>query len=133
MDGTWVQFALPILPTLAGFSIAAYAVYFSVLSEKDRDALRIPAPSLNNRSPLLILASAVSHSVFVQILAILLAIIFTAKPFPTPVGYSELAKSVNLVISCVGLFLTTYGIILVTASVFSIFRILHIKASIPPK
>ncbi|AVA21358.1 hypothetical protein [Rhizobium sp. NXC24] len=130
VDGTWVQLAFPILPTLAGFSIAAYAVYFSVLSEKERAALQKPDPKLNNRSPLLILASAVSHAVFVQVAGILLAIVFNAKPFPTPTGYADWARYTNVVISLIGLFLTIYGILLILASVLSIFRILYIKTNV---
>lgn len=129
-DGTWVQLALPILPTLAGFSIAAYAVYFSVLTESERQALQKKDPKLGNRSPLLILASSVSHAVFVQVSGILLAIVFSAKPFPTIQGYGEWAKNTNIAISAVGLFLTIYGILLILASVLSIFRILHIKAGL---
>ncbi|OCJ05261.1 hypothetical protein A6U87_14735 [Rhizobium sp. AC44/96] len=129
-DGSWVQLAFPILPTLAGFSIAAYAVYFSVLSEKERAALQKPDPKLDNRSPLLVLASAVSHAVFVQVSGILLAIVFNAKPFPTPPGYSDWARYFNFAFSFCGLFLTIYGILLILASVLSIFRILHIKASV---
>lgn len=132
LDGKWADTSLQVLPTLAGFSIAAYAVYFSVLSEKDREALMLPEPTLDYRSPFLILVSGISHAVFMQICGILTAMIFAAKPFPTPVGFSELAKVVNIGISLVGMFLSSYGIILIVASVFSIFRILHIKAT-PPK
>jgi len=130
-DGKWADTALQVLPTLSGFSIAAYAVYFSVLSEQDREALLIPEPSLGDRSPFLILVSGISHAVFMQICGIMLAIVFAAKPFPTPIGFEDVAKRVNIALSFVGIFLSSYGIILVVASVFSIFRILHIK-SMPP-
>lgn len=126
-DGSWVQVALPILPTLAGFSIAAYAVYFSVLSEKEREALQQPDPRLDDRSPLLILASAVSHAVFVQVTGILFAVVFNSKPFPTLPGYEAWGHYTNIVISMLGMFVTIYGILLILASSLSIFRILHIK------
>ncbi|MDW9488830.1 hypothetical protein GOC72_28425 [Sinorhizobium medicae] len=126
----WVELAIPVLPTLAGFSIAAYAVFFSVLSEGERAKLQKPSARLNGRAPLLILASSVSHAVFVQISAILVAIIFSAKPFPTPRGYDWVAEYVNYALSLFGLFLTVYGIILILAAVLSIFRILHIKSGL---
>jgi len=129
-EGNWVDTALAVLPTLAGFSIAAYAVYFSVLSENERKALQAPDDALGGRSPLLVLASSVSHAVFVQVVAILLAIVFQSKPFPTLEGFERWAKITNNSISFAGLFLTIYGITLILASVFSIFRILHIKAGI---
>jgi hypothetical protein len=129
-EGNWVETALAVLPTLAGFSIAAYAVYFSVLSENERRALQAPDKALGGRSPLLVLASTVSHAVFVQVVAILLAIVFQSKPLPTFEGFELWAKVTNNSISFVGLFLTIYGITLILAAVFSIFRILHIKAGI---
>ncbi|HBF30010.1 hypothetical protein [Rhizobium sp.] len=130
IEGNWADTALAILPTLAGFSIAAYAVYFSVLSDKERTALLAPDETLGGRSPLLILASSVSHTVFIQVIAILLAIVFQSKPFPTLEGFEKWAKIINNSISFGGLFLTVYGITLVLAAVFSIFRILHIKTRI---
>lgn len=131
VDGEWANSALQVLPTLAGFSIAAYAVYFSVLSEEDREALLPPEPTMGGRSPFLILVSGISHAVFMQVCGILLAMIFIAKPFPTPRGYGDFASNFNIAISFVGSFLSAYGIILIVASVFSIFRILSIKANIP--
>ncbi|CUX14815.1 hypothetical protein O9X90_14845 [Agrobacterium leguminum] len=132
VDGKWVETTLQVLPTLAGFSIAAYAVYFSVLSERDREALLEPEPTMGDRSPFLVLVSGISHAVFVQICGILAAIIFAAKPFPTPAGFAEFAKGVNIALSLAGMFLSSYGIILIIAAVFSIFKVLHIKAT-PPK
>ena len=131
VDGEWAITALQVLPTLAGFSIAAYAVYFSVLSENDREALLPPEPAMGNRSPFLILVSGISHAVFMQTCGIILAMIFVAKPFPTPAGLASFASTFNIAVSFIGSFLSTYGIILVVASVFSIFRILSIKAKVP--
>lgn len=126
----WVQLAVPVLPTLAGFSIAAFAVFFSVLSEGERAKLQKPNERLNGRAPLLILASSISHAVFVQITAILVAIVFSAKPFPTLRGYDLEAQYFNYFLSIFGLFLTIYGIVLILASVLSIFRILQIKSGL---
>lgn len=130
-NGQWVDFALPILPSLAGFAIAAYAVYFSILSEDDRRKLLRPNQRLGGRKPLLVLVSGVSHAVFVQILGILTAIVFMAKPFPTVAGYESEAKMINISLSALGLFFTIYGILLILGSVLSLFRVLLIKAEIP--
>lgn len=129
-DGTWGDLSISVLPTLAGFSIAAYAVFFSVLGEKARKVLSSPAAELGNRAPLLILASSVSHAVCVQISAILLSVIFQAKPFPAIRGYELEASIFNILFSSIGMFLTAYGIILILASVLSIFRILEIQSRI---
>jgi hypothetical protein len=127
VDEKWADLAKSILPTLAGFSIAAYAIFFAVLDERARNALRAPAPELGNRSPLLILASSISHAVFIQICALLLAVVFPAKPFPFVLCFGEWNKAVNLIVSFSGLFLTVYGVVLVLAAVLSIFRIFEIR------
>jgi hypothetical protein len=130
VSGKWVDFALPILPSLAGFAIAAYAVYFAVLTEEDRRRLLRPNSRLGGRRPFLVLVSGVSHAVFVQILGILVAIVYIAKPFPTLSGLEIEAKYFNIVLSSAGLFFTVYGIILILGSVLSLFRVLIIKANI---
>lgn len=127
VDEKWADLAKSILPTLAGFSIAAYAIFFAVLDERARNALRAPAEELGNRSPLLILASSISHAVFIQILALLTAIVFPAKPFPYISCFGKINGAFSLLVSFGGLFLTVYGIVLVLAAVLSIFRILEIR------
>lgn len=127
VDEKWADLAKSILPTLAGFSIAAYAIFFAVLDERARNALRAPAPDLGNRSPLLILASSISHAVFVQICALLTAVVFPAKPFPFIPCLGVWNRAANLIVSFSGLFLTVYGVVLVLAAVLSIFRILDIR------
>lgn len=128
VNEAWTDIAKSILPTLAGFSIAAYALFFAVLDERARQALRAPAPELRNRSPLLILASSISHAVLIQVIALVVGICFPAKPFPSVSCWPNVGKAVNLVISFGGLFLMLYGIVLLLAAVLSIFRILEIRA-----
>ncbi len=130
IEGTWTSTALSVLPTLAGFSIAAYAIFFSVLNEREREALSKPEPNLNGRAPLLVLASSVSHAVVVQILAILIAIVFESKPAPDIECIKKYLKIAEMPVSFAGLFITIYGILMVLASVLSIFRILTIKANV---
>jgi hypothetical protein len=126
----WSDIAKSVLPTLSGFSIAAYAIFFAVLDERTRDILRAPESTLGDRSPLLIIASAISHAVVIQIAGLMLAVIFTAKPFPTPFCLIEHSKIVNIVYSSVGLFVTIYGIVLILASILSIFRIIEIRSKV---
>lgn len=128
VNGSWSDLARSILPTLSGFSIAAYAIFFAVLDERTRDALRAPAEALENRSPLLILASSISHAVVVQLAGLVLAIVFLAKPFPAVAGFSAWSVTVNVTYSALGLLVTLYGIVLVMASILSIFRILEIRS-----
>lgn len=124
----WSELAKSILPTLSGFSIAAYAIFFAVLDERTREALRVPAPELDNRSPLMILASAISHAVAIQLLGLILAIIYLAKPLPTLDCLEMAAKITNVTFSAVGLLVTMYGIVLIMASILAIYRILEIRS-----
>jgi hypothetical protein len=127
-DGGWADFAKSTLPTLSGFSIAAYAIFFAILDDRAREALLAPEPSLENRSPLLILASAISHAVVVQLLGIMLALIFSSRPFPVYNDCIECGNNVNYVVSAIGLFLSVYGVVLILAAILSIFRILVIRS-----
>lgn len=127
----WIKdIAFPILPALAGFSIAAYAIYFAVLGEGARKALAKPSPELGGRSPLLVLLSSITHAVIIQVSTLLMAIIFLAKPLPTLKGYEQAADWINLAVSALGLFMTIYAIILVIGAVLSIFKISEIQTRI---
>lgn len=126
---TWTSFAIGSLPTLAGFSIAAFAILFAVLDTKARAALSVQDERLGNRSPMLILASSICHAVVVQLFALIYAYIFQGKPIPVFVpGVS--ADEVNLLFSLLGLILTLYAVVLVLAAVLSIFRLLEIQSRI---
>ena len=126
----WSELAKSVLPTLSGFSIAAYAIFFAVLDERTREVLRAPAPELNDRSPLLILASAISHAVVIQLSGLIMAIVYIAKPFPTLSGHEVEAKNINIAFSSIGLFVTMYGIVLILASILAIYRILEIRSRV---
>ncbi len=131
-DGSWVPLSLSVLPSIAGFSVAAYALIFAVL---DRDALNVlspPSAELGGRSPILMVASSISHAVIVQITALLYAFVFQAKPF----NYSFPSVSpgaANVGWSALGLVMTIYGIMLVLGATVSVFRLLTIRAAIGPR
>lgn len=129
-DESWVDFAKVTLPVLAGFSVAAYAIFFAILDEKARVALLAPEPTLGNKSPLLVLASSISHAVVVQVLGLICALVYSAKPFPVVEGLSDWAVRVDYVLSSIGLFITAYALVLVVASILSIFRILEIRSRV---
>ncbi|WP_422357467.1 hypothetical protein [Qipengyuania flava] len=127
VGGGWTSFAQSALPTLAGFSIAAFAIIFAVLSEGERKALSSPEERLGGRSPFLVLTSAIGHAMVTQMFALLYSLVFDAKPIPSISNFRH-ADAVNIGLSAIGLLLTVYGVVLVLASVLSIYRILEIKA-----
>jgi hypothetical protein len=125
-DETWFAVAQSILPTLAGFSIASFAILFAILDSRARQALRAPSAELGGRSPLLVLASSVTHAVVVQVCALLFSIIFASKPFPRLEGLETTATVVTLIASGFGLLLLLYAVVLVLATVLTVFKILEI-------
>lgn len=127
-DETWATIAQSILPTLAGFSIASFAILFAILDTRARQALRAPAAQLNNRSPLLVLASSVTHAVLVQVTTLLYSIVFASKPFPVLEGYGGVATVLTLIASAFGLLLLLYAVILVIATALTVFKILEIAS-----
>ena len=127
-DESWAAIAQSVLPTLTGFSIASFAILFAILDARARRALRAPDPRLDNRSPLLILAGSVAHAVVVQVIAILFSIVFTAKPFPVIAGLYLEAVTLTWLASALGLLLLLYAIVLVLATVLTIFRMLELAA-----
>ena len=140
LEYSWASYTLSIMPSLAGFSVAAFAIYFSVIDPEMQKALKKPSIDLNNRSPLLVIASSVVHAVFVQIIAMLYAFVFLAKPaqlfleiIPTTMKASIpsiLITWLPVFSSFLGLFLSIYGMILVVAATLSMFRVVDIKSKI---
>lgn len=126
---SWKTVAMSSLPTLAGFSVAAYAILFAVLDERARKALSAPDPALQNRSPLLMIVSSVTHAVIVQIITLIYAFCFEQKSLPMLTNCVK-SSEVNLVFSSLGLFMFIYSVTLVLASVLSIFTILDIRTRV---
>lgn len=126
---SWKSAAMGSLPTLAGFSIAAYAILFAVLDERSRRALAAPEPDLDNRSPLLVIVGIVTHAVITQIITLLYAFCFDQKPLPMLITCVN-AKVVNAIFSGIGLFLFVYSVTLILASILTLFRVLEIRTRI---
>lgn len=124
----WANLSKSILPTLAGFSVAAYAIVFSVLDERSRTLLLAPSQKLGGRSPLLILASSISHAAIIQGSGVIYAIIYSTKPIPTLPGWEKYAIATNVTFSTIGLFTLLYGMTLIIGSLLSVFRLLEIRS-----
>jgi len=122
-DPNWTNLVFSILPALAGFSIAAFAILVGSIDPNVRAALKEPEPSMQNRRPYLVLISAISHSVIVQVATIFLTLLYVAKPFPY-VGASPVEPAkLNAIVSHFCIFGLAYSIFLVAAAVLLIHRI----------
>lgn len=140
---SWASVALGSMPSLTGFTIASFAIVFAILSpEMLQKLIKLDK---EGSSPLLSVASSIGHAVFIQVTSIMLALIFTiadsseAEGLLSRIlrseGYSDRvfissSRYLKVGFSSLGLFATYYGIILVLASVLSIFRMQLIVASI---
>lgn len=138
VTGSWPSLTISVMPALAGFSIASFALFFSVLDAESQAKLSLPSEELNGRRPILMLASAISHAALVQIGALIYAIVFQSGPVESALNllpedtlpHRALIgiDVIILIFSYLGHLLTLYAILLVAGSVLSIFRLLHIRA-----
>jgi hypothetical protein len=71
-DFGWADLALSVMPSLTGFTIAAFAIIFAIL---DAELLKkLMLPDGNGHSPISAIASSIGHAVFIQVSALILAI-----------------------------------------------------------
>jgi hypothetical protein len=140
LEYSWAEKTLNIMPSLAGFSIAAFAIYFAVIDPALQQALLKPAEELGGRSPLLVLASTVVHAVFVQMSAMIYAFVFISNPltfFASLFDFCDARLALvdfyhwaSIAASFLGLFISIYGLVLVLGATLSMFRIISIKVKV---
>lgn len=132
---SWAKVALSIFPSLAGFTIAAFAIIFAILDESMLKALM--KSDDEGKSPISAIASAIGHAVFIQVAAIILAVGFNTVDAASFIELVEIVASCTELdpkkavaflewtkssLSALGLLLTYYGALLVLAAVLSIVR-----------
>mgnify|MGYP001080904868 CR=1 FL=1 len=134
-DFGWTDLALGIMPSLTGFTIAAFAIILAILDPNMLKALLVSDE--DGRSPITSIAAAIGHAVFIQVMAMVLAIshkvinlndciVFVVKKLECH-GYSSsdflsLVNWIKNIGSTTGLFCTYYGVLLVLAAILSIVR-----------
>lgn len=131
----WSGIALGVMPSLTGFTIAAFALIFAILAPSMLKLLI--APDKAGQSPISSIAAAIGHAVFIQVTAMVLAISvksidldyfidFMVKIIQCA-GYSPnillyIVYSIKIIASYIGLFCTYYGVLLILAAILSIVR-----------
>lgn len=137
----WADKALSVMPSLTGFTIAAFAIIFAIL---EPEMLRkLMAADGSGRSPIAGIAASIGHAVFIQVSAMVLAISsklvdlftvigiiadwFLSKGY-SPVIFLRVVDWLELFFSATGLFFTYYGVMLVLAAILSIVRMQLIVA-----
>lgn len=131
----WAEVTLTIMPSLAGFTIAAFAIIFAILEPNMLKAL--VSPDDEGQSPIAAIAASIGHAVLIQILSIIIAILSKLADIWDLISnyfdwilYGKIRQSIyDFIISCInnlfsflGLFFTFYGVLLVLAAVLSIVR-----------
>lgn len=140
-DFVWTEIALGVLPSLTGFTIAAFAIIFAILDPKMLKSL-MPLDK-NGHSPIASIAAAIGHAVFIQVTAMVLAVsvkvinlngfvVFVVKRVQnegcSPNSFLVFVDWVKWATSASGLLFTYYGILLVLAAILSIVRMQLIVA-----
>ncbi|MEH6489654.1 hypothetical protein [Hyphomonas oceanitis] len=120
---SWTTTIIAIFPSLAGFSIAAFALLFALLDQRTKELLGKPSERFGGNSPLMIVVSILTHALIVQVVAILYALSFQMKPFPDFLGISLWA---NKAFAYLGIWITFYGVLLMIAVVLTIFKMVEL-------
>lgn len=131
--GSWYKIAQNTLPSLAGFSIAAFAVIFAALNSDQISALLISKDD-TDKPPLLVVASSLCHAIVVQVFTIFLsgivlstengAVVNFCNENITNIDCNRSVDNLEYVLHLFGHFLLFYSWMLVLAVALSIFRIL---------
>ncbi len=137
----WADKALSVMPSLTGFTIAAFAIIFAIL---EPEMLRkLMATDGDGRSPIAEIATSIGHTVSVQVSAMIIAISsklidltavteavadWTCSKGYSPIIFLCAMDWLALFFSGFGLFFTYYGVILVLAAILSIVRMQLIVA-----
>lgn len=133
IDSTWASTATSIMPSITGFSIASFAIILSVSDDATRKVLLKKEGS--EASPLVKMASSISHAIVIQVLSLIFAsvlLIYNQKSLLNLIINIIIGEHiffkfiVEYIFSSLGEILFFYGLMLIVAEVLSIFRFLSL-------
>ena len=136
VDLGWENLSISIMPSMIGFTVAAFALMFAILDQR-AFGLLLPRGKDGN-SPIITIASNITHAVSIQVLSLLIALSRSLISHASIVSRFKMCNfDINYYIdygssalSIIGLFMTYYGLLLVVATILSIFRILSILVDV---
>lgn len=130
----WVGISASTLPTIAGFTIAAFALVFAVMPDHVKTTLT--KATSTKHSAISRLSSTLLHAVMIQGAALLISVffvIFDSSPYleiavncKCMTGLSDVLFLFGSLASLLGLFLTYYSLVLIFASALTVFRLVVI-------
>jgi hypothetical protein len=123
--GEWADYAISIIPTVLGLTLAGAAILTTIGGDAFRERLALLKGSKGQEAPILELLSNFIVAMLVQIIALVAAILFKAKPFDADwlhmLGLrSEMAEWINVAAGGIGSLLLIYGILLILGAAFTV-------------
>lgn len=123
--GEWADYAVSIVPTVLGLTLAGATILTAIGGDAFRERLAMLEGSEGQEAPILELLWSFIVAMMVQLIALVVALIFKAKPFDTAwldcLGLRiEVAGWVNFAAGAFGSLLLIYGILLILGSAFTV-------------
>lgn len=123
--GEWADYALSIIPTVLGLTLAGAAILTTIGGDAFRERLALLEGSKGQEAPILELLSNFIVAMIVQLIALVMALVFNAKPFDASllelIGLRPcLAEWVNTAVGALGSLLLVYGVLLILGAAFTV-------------
>lgn len=132
----WPKRAEALIPNLLGFSLGTYAILFSIMSSRLKNALRSVCVSADsNISWLESINATFFHFIFIQVMTLIWSFLYQgswlfdlARALGNANKFDNITyKALSLAGSFTGMFLLTYSILLMVASALAIYRLAMIR------
>jgi hypothetical protein len=127
----WRSVAISTLPTVLGFSLAAYVIIFTLMGGELHSALTQIIAKRRSANYLLIINSTFFHAIFVQVVAYIYSIFSRGDLFAAMargnhiIGFPALDAEILLIsaTNLTGAFLTSYSLFLILGILVAVFRL----------
>ena len=123
--GTWADLTIDIIPTILGLTLAGAAILTTIGGDAFRERLAQLKGSKGQEAPILELLSNFIFAMMVQLGALLVSILYQAKPFKGSwlqcIGMNvQVGHWVNFAVGALGSLLLVYGILLILGAAFTV-------------
>ena len=123
----WWEQVFSMIPSLLGFSLGGFAIFLGFGNEQFRNLISgRDASSWQSQSPYMATASAFSHFIVIQVLALLIAVLSSAAwllPVPTSPLLGKANEAARFALWFFGYWLFLYALCLTAATLFAVFRV----------
>jgi hypothetical protein len=136
LSGSWAVNVADYLPPVLGFSFAALAIMTAIGDDEFRRLMAKVDTIQDGESDLTVVTANFSWFILVQIFAVVLSLIYSAKPFPYVI--SSICRSeacelgpnlVNVSAGFIGNFLLVYSLLLIVAAISQMLTVFRLYLS----